>query len=722
MRKALKLTHKGSKTTVWLKTLQSVTIGLILLSFLNPAKSFAGSKISIVSGNWDNPIIWNPAGVPNSGDNVTIGNSTTVTIPTNASCQNLTVFSSGQLTLGQNIRLSIGGNISIEGRMNMNKGLISIGSIGRAFKIKTGGTFIWDPSVNTSAEATLFTSCIENFEIGSNLVIKNWYNYTIPLADKVTGHFGNLEINTPGGNNSIVEWNQNNQFESHNIFGTLTIDQGWVTLDKSGSISHTTIGNIVLKNANSVLYVHNGNHASAFDFNTNNITNNGGIFYGLNDGNGNVTVHVTGNFVNTGNVKIINNSGIPNVSNGNATLNVDGAFNQNSGDTRILYNIATLNSGIFNATIGDLNLNGGIFMGQTACHTNGSTGTINITRNFKINFQNANDKFRGTSLSSISGTQNNLKLKLNVGGDFIVSGNQNAEVTTSASSGNEEISITGNFEINGCNTGMNYGAMIASHNIQLNVNRSLKMNGGILSLSKNNGTVTATIDSLKMNGGTLAIKNSQGPANVEVMKDFNQTGGELIFHYNQTAISTDNINVTVSGVFSQSGGIINFDNNIQNSSAINTLKLKATAINFSGTGKIIRSGSGNTTTFGVISYESSRFQVYSRTGTSTGIENTIQKIESGSKVILKDCNFLLASNNQSGINMLQVKTNATLTLNKGQISSNQQFGFSKLIADSGATISLCNPYGFCDQTSRGSIITSGNLSYELHPYSVVEYT
>ena len=38
--------------------------------------------------------------------------------------------------------------------------------------------------------------------------------------------------------------------------------------------------------------------------------------------------------------------------------------------------------------------------------------------------------------------------------------------------------------------------------------------------------------------------------------------------------------------------------------------------------------------------------------------------------------------------MLHIKTNGTLSLSKGQISSNQQFGFSRLFVDSGGTISL----------------------------------
>lgn len=722
MKKALMLNENALNRFEKKIILQFSIVGLFLLTVLLPYSSKAGSKISIASGNWENPAIWNPSGVPTSGDNVSIGNLTNVTTTGNTSIQNLSVFTSGQLTLGQGTRITIGGNISIDGRFNMNKGMITISSTGRTFKISSTGTFIWDPSINTSAEATLFTNCLESFDASSTLIIKNWYNYTIPLAENINGNFGNVEINSPGGNNSIVEWNQNNKFESNKIFGTLTVDQGWVTLDKSGSINYTTIGNIVLKNANSFFYAHNGNHSGSFTLHTSNITNNGGVFYGLTDGNGNVSIDVNGNFFNTGNVKIINNSGIPNVSNGNATLNISGTFTQNSGDTRILYNIATTNSGIFNATIGELILNGGIFMGQTACHTSGSTGTLTIARNFTINFQNANDKFRGTSLSSISGTLNNLKLNFNVGGNFIVNGTQNAEVTSSASSGNEAITIQGNYEVNGCNNSLNYGSLIASHNLQLTVNSALKMNGGLLSFSKNYGTITATINNMIITGGTLSVKNNQGSGDVAITKDFTQSGGEFMFHNNVTQASNDNISVKVTGIFSQSGGKINFDNNTLNTTNSNILRLKGPSVNYSGNGTIMRSGGANTNVFGIISYESPKFQNYTRTGTSQIIESVIQRIESGSRLIVKDCPFQLASNNQSGINMLHIKPSATLTLGKGQIYSNGQYGFSGLYVDSAGTISISNQYGFYDQTNRTAISSDANLSYTLHINSIVEYS
>jgi len=73
-------------------------------------------------------------------------------------------------------------------------------------------------------------------------------------------------------------------------------------------------------------------------------------------------MHVTDNVTNIGNVKIINNSGVSGVSNGDATFIVDSTYSQSTGDTRIIYNVSTTNSGLFTATVGNINLTGGIFM------------------------------------------------------------------------------------------------------------------------------------------------------------------------------------------------------------------------------------------------------------------------------------------------------------------------------------------------------------------------
>ncbi len=695
-------------------------LGLILLMCLG---SYAATKTSIATGNWENPAIWTPAGVPQQNDNVVVSPNTIITTTQNVTIQSLSVSSASQLILGTMIRMTLNSNLTIDGKLSMNKGLITQNTSGSKFKIGSAGTFTWDPGINNSTEASLFTNSIEQFDIGSLLIIKNWYDYTTPLTQYINGNFGSLEINSPGGSNSIVEWDQHNQFELHKIFGTLTIDQGWITLDKSGSISNTTIGNIILKNINSTFYAHNGNHPNNFTVHCANVTNNGGTFYGLNDGNGNVRIHTSGNFTNSGNVKIINNSGIINVGNGNATFDVDGTYTQITGDTRIIYNIATKNSGTFTSTFGNLFLNGGIFMGQTACHVNNQVCSLNITNDLKINFNKNTDKFRCTSLSSIGGILNNAKVELTVGGNFTIDGVTAAEITSSASSGSEKVSVRGNLEINGCTTSFNYGSLTSSHDNQIFISKDLIMSGGQFSLSRNNGNLLATINrTLRITGGQMMIKNQEGNAAVEVLQKFEQLAGNLLFHSNSSDISASNIILSVNGSFSQNGGRINLDDNSNSLIGLRELNLRTDSVLYSGVGIIDRNGTSMSNNNTKIIYGNSGKMILKREGNLHSISNAIQVIKSGTTLSIADCPFQIASTADPLQNTLVINDEGKLTINQGQIVSNGQQAYAKVFVDSSSTLVIKTSDGIFNTNNQGSISAYGNISLNIHPKSTIEYS
>ena len=694
-------------------------LALVLLMTLN---SIAAIKTSIATGNWENASIWVPSGVPTPSDNIVIGRNTLVTTTADQSIESLIINQDGEMIIGGSKRLTISGEITLDGKLNMNKGMITMKSVGKSFNIRPTGTFIWDPGINTSAEATLFSSCIEQFEIGSTIIVKNWYNYSIPFCQNINGNFGNLELNSPSTGNSIVEWNQQNLFESHKIFGTLTIDQGWITLDKSGSITNTTFGNIYLKNINSTFYGHNGNHPGTFSIHCSNITNERGTFYGLNDGNGNVIVQTFGNFINSGNVKIINNTGIIGVSNGNATLNIEGSFIQTSGDCRIIYNIATTNSGIFNASFGNLTLDGGIFMGQTACHTSNQQSIFRVRNEFRINFRSSSDKFRGTSLSTISGISNNMKLNLSVGGNFIIDGNLNSEVTSSASAGQEIITINGNMEVNGCTTNLNYGAPSSSHDNQLTINGNLIINGGEFSLSKNSGFFSGSISNkLLINGGLLSIKNSSGISTFTINQGLIQTGGDFIFHHNISNPTSDNIIVSINKLFIQSGGNINMDDNAQSSALGHQLKIFTDTILVSGNGTIFRTINTNLKNYGIINYEKEGVVHFTRAGTSHQIRNIVQNIDSHCVIEVAESKFQVCSFSLQSERSLNIIHGGSIQMNNSQIVSNDVQGSSIIYIDSLSTFGLTNPFGFYDTNNKGAISSNGTIKYELNPFSIVEY-
>ena len=64
---------------------------LIQIIVLISCFASAANKTSIASGNWSNPAIWLPAGVPATGDDVTISNANTVTLDIPTTVRSLTV-------------------------------------------------------------------------------------------------------------------------------------------------------------------------------------------------------------------------------------------------------------------------------------------------------------------------------------------------------------------------------------------------------------------------------------------------------------------------------------------------------------------------------------------------------------------------------------------------------------------------------------------------------
>ncbi len=692
--------------------------GAILFALSNAE---GATKTSAQSGNWTTASTWSPSGVPANSDNVIIANGHTVTIDNNKTIQNITVNSGGILLWNAGKRITINGNFTVNGTATMNKGEITLSSPGLAFTLGPSSFFTWDPGTNNSTNATLFTRGAESFSSTSTLIIKNWYNYTLSLGSVITGNFGNLIMNSPGGSSSIVEWNQNNQFETHQILGTLTIDQGWITLDKSGSISSTSIGNIVLTSVNSAFYGHSGTHLGSFSITTGSVTNNGGIFYGLNNGNGNVTINVNGNFTNIGNVKIINNGGVLAVGNGNATFNVSGTYLQSTGDTRIIYNVTTLLSGTFTSTINALSLTGGIFMGQTGCHILGSTSSLTITNNCTINFSSAADKFRCTSLSSIGVVLNNAKVNFTVGGNLVFSGPGAAEFTSSASAGIETIQIGGNLQINSGVFSMNYGTSAASHDLTLTITGDLIVNGGTSYLSRNSGTSVITIGgNISIASGILAVKGSSGSCTFNLTGNFLQNGGTFYLHSNGTTFTPNPITLNISGTFAQSAGTFSFDDNTSNSSAVHILNILGSQYSISGTGIITHAGSGSSTVFGLLRFSGSGTQVYSRTGNTHAL--TQVKIEIGSNVQIGTGNLLIASGNSAGTDYLKIVTGGKIDLGLNQIISEASFSNCGIQVDSGGTLSTESSYGLYDGTSFASLASTGNMDYFLHASGVIEYT
>ncbi len=76
----------------------------IFLTCLLQFSVFSQNKVSNTSGNWNDPTVWTPNGVPSSTNNVTIANGHTIAINANAACNSLTVGA------GTGGRLNFSGN------------------------------------------------------------------------------------------------------------------------------------------------------------------------------------------------------------------------------------------------------------------------------------------------------------------------------------------------------------------------------------------------------------------------------------------------------------------------------------------------------------------------------------------------------------------------------------------------------------------------------------
>ncbi len=689
----------------------------IAISLFITTDTAAISRVSRNSGNWDNPSTWTPNGIPSNSDDIEISVGHTITLNNNGQARNLIVSPSSYFSSLAEKTLTLSGNLTVNGTVDLNGGNLLLQTFSSAFILGPNSSFTWKPGNNTSSGASLFTNGVESFDASSTLIIKKWYDYTIPLGDVITGNFGNLTINTFDGISSIIEWNQKNKFESHKILGTLTIEQGWITLDKTGSITSTEIGQIVLTSLNSTFIAHNGSHPNSFTITANSVINNGGKFYGLNDGNGNIDLHVLGNFYNNGNVKVINNSGVSGVSNGNAVFRVDGDYVQTSGDTRIIYNVTTTNSGTFIATVKNLLLNGGIFMGQSACNSTGNINYLTITENFTVQFNSAADKFRGNGITSIGLATNKAKLNMSIGKNLYISGNANAEFTSSASSGTEMIQVSGDMNIRGCKINFNYGTSAAAHSTEFFVGGTLLVNGGNTILSANPGSLNSLIGKgIQIQNGTFVFKGNTGPATININGPFSQTAGTLLLHGNYATPTNDQIKLNINGNFTQSGGSIIYDNNANGTQ--HTISLRGESCKIEGSGIIYREGSGSSTVFGILSFDRNGTINYVRNGNTHFLEQVIQHVNRNCELKISNGKINLSSQTSNDLFSLRILPGGKVNLINSVISSNGVYGFCKMRIDSSGVLTFTNEEGFSGNVNAA---LNFGVGYYLHSHSIVEY-
>jgi hypothetical protein len=697
---------------------------LLAAGLLGAGESTAAVKTAAANGNWSAAGTWSPAGVPAAGDSAIVPSGKTVTMNSNSSIKGLNVLSGGAVVMNSNKTLTITGSLTVAGSYDMASGNITF-SNGKPFTLSGSGTFIWNPGNNTAGSATLFTRGVENFSAGSTLIIKRWYDFSVPLGSIVASHFGNLVINTLQGS-YLYEWDQKNWFATRRVLGTLTIDQAWVTLDRTGALNTTTIGNVVLLNANSWLDCHGGNHNGSFTVNITNLTANDGWFTGIYEGNGSPTINLSGNLSLGGNAVVVGiHNGIQTTRGiGNAAINIAGNLMHNSGQFYGLYTPGITNAGTATVSIGgNLVFSGGQFVLHYGCHTANGQSRLNVAGNTTINFSSSTDRFHLIGMSSQSATANNCRLSWNNSGDVSISGNSAAVFMTSASRGMEGDTVLGNLTISGGNNGFNWGIDTTySHKLNIFLSQQLTVSGGATVFSHNNDTATIfQAGALNLTAGELTVTRNSPQLHYR-LGGYNQSGGNLFIHKNTGRVSSRSVMLTCWGNFTQSGGTLTFDDNTTPTYSAHALFLHGATINLSGTGIIDRAGTGTSYGQGLLRYWKNGTMTHLRAGNNHTILNVTQTVSSNTRLSVAGGDLQISTCPVPSHELFRVHGGGVVDMGAYRIYADGPDSHSGLWLDNDATLITTRPEGLYDGTGDACLSSAKNLSFRLEPNSIIEYS
>ena len=559
------------------------TLAFMSNPLLGAVKTYTGT------GNWNNNNSWTPTGTPGSSDDVVIptGKSPNVNI-SNGQCRSLTIQTGATLSIGNSKSLTINNTagLSISGTLDINSGAITVSNTGTSFTIASGGTVSWYPGTNTLAAATLFTNCTENFAATSTLIIKKWYDLNVGLGSVISGNLGNLTINGVSG-----AWQMRNSLQSCRVFGTLTLTSSYIILDNTGAISNTTLGDIVLTNANAYVDFFVGSHPGIFTVNTGNITINDGeldCFYLTGTGSCIFNLNGTLNISNRGMVLgsyMHNGTTTINIS-GNVTLTnsyLYGTFDGSGNSTiNIGGNLTTLKSGSSYSEVYGIKDGNGNF-------------ALNITGNF--NNQGYCDLIWNSGLTGVG----NGNCSMTVGGTYTQSDGDFRGIwnATTTNSGSCTISL-GEFNFTGGIFMVTYSCASSSvaHSLLVTGNTTIAF-GSTTNIFRGNGmsTLSGTSNgsscSLSFNG-TINISGSSaeftpnagyGAETINFGSTVAISSGIITFGY-----TTHNVSITSTGSFTISGGTINLSRDV-GTSTINFLS----DLNISGGTTYLKNNTGKTT-------------------------------------------------------------------------------------------------------------------------------
>jgi hypothetical protein len=418
-----------------------------------------------------------------------------------------------------------------------------------------------------------------------------------------------------------------------------------------------------------------------------------------------------------------------NAGRGNTQVTAKGDFIMSGGTFLGSTNGIAGNWGTATFTFNNINFTGGTCFFYNNKITDGRAVTLNVTNNASFAMNSASDAV----IIIRAPSPINPELNFNVGGNLTFSGHPNASFLSSASSGNETIVIGGDLTIQSSKAYFvgNDAGNGSPHNVSMQVNGNLNVNGGQLFLSTLDGSASVNINgNTFIQGGTLNIKWDTGPATVNIHGQFNQTGGTMNLH-SRNAASSNPVTVNIFNNFSQTAGTINYDVRAGNDVADNVINLYGGQVIFGGTGIIAHPNHlTNNTVFGYLNYYRNGIITFNRASSTHDIRHVKQYISSECTLDASASanDFQISSNQSSSFAIHNALTiDGTLDIGSKQIFGRSQADYySAITANANSRIRLSHPGGLYSGNASPSAINSmiaGNnrMDYSLHPASIVEY-
>ncbi len=279
-------------------------LALILIVFGLSIGVFA-QVVSVAPGDWNDPSIWAPPGVPdNTSGTITVNHTVTIPNGFSVSVDQLTIGSSGTLVIsnggvmsvvdgsGTDLQIVSGGQVFVSGVLESNQGATISGTTAANTTFNAGGQY---RHLYTSSEGSIPTA---TWQIGSTLEIAG-YNNTIVAssAGNWSQAFANVVFNCTALNNRGVLF-QGLLNNMQNLTVQSTGSNGWVELTRGQTATINISGNLTVSGASRL--------------------------YGTS--NGNVTINIGNDFVFTSTALF----GSYTATTGSCTLNIGRDFNMNA--------------------------------------------------------------------------------------------------------------------------------------------------------------------------------------------------------------------------------------------------------------------------------------------------------------------------------------------------------------------------------------------------------